>query len=152
MVSLLSSHFQIDSNAELFITTDLFSRREKAVVERLSIRKVREVLRLIFEVDLSVRKITRSFSIEHASSRDQICQFAVSRLLWVIRKIGCGVESMFVSFSQYEASSGRYVTGHRRVSNRAGPYIRKSTGSPIREASSTVGSTSTTDFGLPRSN
>jgi len=48
---------QAGSNAGLFTTIDLFYRSEEVVLERLSMRKIRELLRLKFDAGLSLRKI-----------------------------------------------------------------------------------------------
>lgn len=47
-------------------------------------RKIREVLRLKFDADLSVRKIAKSLSIGHSSAGDYLCRFAASGLQWPI--------------------------------------------------------------------
>src|SRR3546814_15016902 len=51
---------------------------------RLSMRKIREVLRLKFDAGLSVRKIAKSLSIGHSSAGDYLCRFAASGLQWPI--------------------------------------------------------------------
>jgi hypothetical protein len=79
-----SGHFQAGSDAGTFTTIDLFFRSEEVVVERLSMRKIREVLRLKFDAGLSVRKIAQSLCIGHSSSGDYLCRFAASGLRWPI--------------------------------------------------------------------
>ncbi len=66
------------SDAGFFTTIDLFSRSKEVVVERLSMRKIREVLRLKFDASLSVRKIAKSLCIVHSSAGDYLCRFAAS--------------------------------------------------------------------------
>ena len=45
-------------------------------------RKIREVLRLKFDVGLSVRKTAARLSIGHSSAGDYLCRFAASGLQW----------------------------------------------------------------------
>lgn len=52
------------------------------VVERLSIRKIREVLRLKFEVGLSARQIAVSAQVGRVTVGDYLNRFAASGLAW----------------------------------------------------------------------
>ena len=45
-------------------------------------RKTREVLRLKFELDLSVRQISMSTQVSRPTVTDYLCRFAMSGLLW----------------------------------------------------------------------
>jgi transposase len=51
-------------------------------VERLSMRKIREVLRLKFEVGLSARQISTSLHVGRATVGDYLNRFAASGLTW----------------------------------------------------------------------
>jgi len=51
-------------------------------MERLSMRKIREVLRLKFELDLSERQISKSTQVSRSTISDYLRRFAVSGLSW----------------------------------------------------------------------
>ena len=51
-------------------------------MEKLSMRKTREVLRLKFELDLSDRQISKSTQVSRSTISDYLRRFAVSGLLW----------------------------------------------------------------------
>lgn len=51
-------------------------------MERLSMRKIREVLRLKFELDLSERQISKSIQTSRSTIGDYLRRFAVSGLSW----------------------------------------------------------------------
>ena len=51
-------------------------------MERLSMRKIREVLRLKFELDLSERQISKSIQTSRSTIGDYLRRFAVSGLPW----------------------------------------------------------------------
>ncbi|KPY91143.1 putative transposase, partial [Pseudomonas tremae] len=61
---------------------DLFYRSREVVVERLSMRKIREVLRLKFEVGLSARQVATSLQVGRASVGEYLNRFAASGLTW----------------------------------------------------------------------
>lgn len=52
-------------------------------MERLSMRKIREVLRLKFEIGLSARQIAVSLQVGRASVGDYLNRFAASGLIWL---------------------------------------------------------------------
>lgn len=51
-------------------------------MEKLSMRKIREVLRLKFELDLSERQISKSTQVSRPTISDYLRRFAVSGLSW----------------------------------------------------------------------
>lgn len=51
-------------------------------MEKLSMRKTREVLRLKFELDLSDRQISKSTQVSRSAVSDYLRRFAVSGLFW----------------------------------------------------------------------
>jgi transposase len=51
-------------------------------MEKLSMRKIKEVLRLKFELDLSVRQISKSTHVSRPTVSDYLRRFAVSGLPW----------------------------------------------------------------------
>ena len=51
-------------------------------MEKLSMRKIREVLRLKFELDLSDRQISKSTQVSRPTISDYVRRFAVSGLSW----------------------------------------------------------------------
>jgi transposase len=51
---------------------------------RLSMRKIKEILRLKFDCDLSNRSIARSCSISHSTVADYISRFEESGLSWPV--------------------------------------------------------------------
>ncbi|WP_172807666.1 sigma factor-like helix-turn-helix DNA-binding protein, partial [Endozoicomonas ascidiicola] len=51
-------------------------------MKRLPMRKIREVLRLKFEHNLSERKIARSCNISRSTVKDYLARFSVSELSW----------------------------------------------------------------------
>lgn len=51
-------------------------------MEKLSMRKIREILRLKFELDLSDRQISRSTQVARSTISDYLRRFAVSGLSW----------------------------------------------------------------------
>ena len=51
-------------------------------MERLSMRKIREVLRLKFELDMSERQISKSTQVSRSTINDYLRRFAVSGLCW----------------------------------------------------------------------
>lgn len=55
---------------------------KEVVVERLSMRKVREVLRLKFDAGLSVRKIAASLQIGSGSAGNYLHRFNACGLTW----------------------------------------------------------------------
>ena len=51
-------------------------------MKRLPMRKIREVLRLKFEHNLSERKISKSCNISRSTVKDYLTRFSVSGLAW----------------------------------------------------------------------
>src|SRR6516165_3448499 len=69
------------TRGKLFLRLD-FHRRDSVPTRRLSMRKIREVLRLRFELGLGQRAIARACSISQSTVHDYLKRAAAAGMVW----------------------------------------------------------------------
>ena len=75
-------------------------------MERLSMRKIKEVLRLTFEQKLSVRQISKSTQISRSTIGDYVQRFAISGLSWPLPSSMTEADIEAALFPQEPVDSG----------------------------------------------
>ncbi len=123
LIPRASGHFHGRQLRRIYSLPSTSFRSEEVVVERLSMRKIREVLRLKFDGGLSVRKIARSLCSRPCQRRRLPLSFCRQRAQLALFVVRCRVGAATVPAGprRLPASSGLYPIGHGCMPNCAAP-------------------------------